>query len=152
MPTKPIKILQKLKLKYNYKQNLQLYAVGFRSLICFSKCSIMPRFLNLLWATFNISLPSKQSTCVPYQEVLVSGKGLYIKYAGGGQRVFAGAMKYFSQTLMGHKKFLKFLDGPQNVFFLFFFFFLILTFSKFIWKSNWFWVKIVQTIHQEPLT
>ena len=117
MPAKPMKILQKLKLKYNYRHNLQLQSVGFRSLICFLKSSIMPTFLNLFWATFHIKLPSKQSACVPYQEVMVSGKGLYIKNAW----VFAGAVKNFSQKLMGHEKFLKFLDGPQNIIFMFFY-------------------------------
>ena len=121
MTAKPIKILQKLKLKYNYRHNLQLQSVGFRSLICFLKSSIMPRFLNLFWATFHIRLSSKQSACVPYQEVMVSGKGPYIKNAWGGRRVFTRVVKNFSQKLMGHEKFLKFLYGPQNIIFMFFY-------------------------------
>ena len=34
----------------------------------------------------------------------------------GGQRVFVGVMKYFRHILMGHEKFFKLFDGPQNIF------------------------------------
>ena len=37
---------------------------------------------------------------------------------GGGleRSVFAGLMKYFRHILMGHEKFLKSFDGPENIF------------------------------------
>ena len=49
--------------------------------------------------------------------------GLYIKYVGGGWRVFVGVMKYFEHILMGHEIFLKIFDGPQNIFFFIILFF-----------------------------
>ena len=44
-------------------------------------------------------------------------KGTYIKYAGGGgPRVFAGIMKYFSQILMRHEICLRIYDESQKIF------------------------------------
>ena len=34
----------------------------------------------------------------------------------GGRRVFVGVMKYFRHILMGHEKFFKIFDRPQNIF------------------------------------
>ena len=50
---------------------------------------------------------------------LISIKGPYIKYVGAGgegRRVFVGVIKYFRHILMGHEKFFKIFDGPQNIF------------------------------------
>ena len=62
-------------------------------------------------------------------------KGPYIKYVGGWEgggvgelerSVFAGLMKYLGHILMGHEKFLKSFDGPENIFLssIFIFYFL----------------------------
>ena len=50
----------------------------------------------------------------------------YIKYVGGkwvggGMKVFVGFMKYFRHILMGHGKFFKIFEGPQNIFLFFIF-------------------------------
>ena len=56
-----------------YRHSLQLQVVGFHHLMCFLNSSILSMFLFLLGTVFHIRLPLKQSVCVPYLEVLVSG-------------------------------------------------------------------------------
>ena len=50
-----------------------MQVVGFQSLMCFLKSSMLSMFLNLFGTVFHIKLPLKQRACVPYLEVLVSG-------------------------------------------------------------------------------
>ena len=50
--------------------------MGFHPLMCFLKSSILSMFLILFGTAFYIRLPLKQSACVPYLVVLVSGTGL----------------------------------------------------------------------------
>ena len=47
--------------------------------------------------------------------------GLGGRGGGGGWSVFAGAMKYFGQIMMGHKMPLKIFDGLQKTFLFCFF-------------------------------
>ena len=67
----------------------------------------------------------------------------------GGQKVFAGAMKYFRQLLIGHEIFLKIFDELSKNFlcasFLIFFFFFLSNFFKGVMGV---WAQNVQTSHQ----
>ena len=67
-------------------------------------------------------------------------KGPHIEYigVGGAQKGFARAMKNFRQILMDHEIFLKFFDGPQNIFLCasFFFFEYTASFKKLLVLST----------------
>ena len=48
-------------------------------------------------------------------------RGLYIKYVGGGRRVFLVVVKYFMHILIGHENIFKTCDGPKKYFLMFHF-------------------------------
>ena len=143
---KPIKILQKLKLKYNYRQNLQLYAVGFRSLICFSKC----QYFWICYEQHSV-LGYLQNRVHVYhiKKYWFRVRDCILSMQEEGRGFLQGPWNTLAKSWLAMKNFWNFLV-VHKIFFSCSF--LILNFSKFIWKSNWFWAKNVRTSHQEPLT
>ena len=104
----------KITIYSNYKHSLQLQVVGFHSLMCFLKSSILSMFLILFGTVFHIRLPLKQSACVPYLEVMVSGNFSNCLLRRSYQ-VFFKSKKFF--MIGGLKSFIGLYISINNVFY-----------------------------------
>ena len=129
----------------NYRHSLQLQVVVFHPVMCFLKSSILSMSLILFGTVFHIRLPSKQSTWVPYVEVLVSGNFNNCLFRRSYQ-VFFKSKKYL--MIRGLKLFVDLYISINNVWMLLTWTFHELSFSS---RSSTFASCISSTKRRVPL-